>query len=133
MFHGQIIPESSPINQSGDHSAEVECLVWGVELRYKGVMRIPDTVDEYEHMLNASGWSRQGLRKQGTALRKNRPSDFAAGYRRLVVERLEVLLLRAGSLDQAEAVLPLHLLLQKRVLEAEILRRRQQLASLTPL
>ncbi len=94
---------------------------------YMKCVRVPDSQDEFEHMLNASGWCTLGVRKRGTLLRKTEQTEFLRLYRDILYERVAFLRELIADLLGRERKGDGFLRLQKGVLEKELEKRLLQL------
>ena len=91
-------------------------------------MRIPGSLNEYEHILNASGWSQLGIRKRGTVMRRTRSEEFLGGYRELIAQRIAYLQDRIKEQMRLEENGHPLLGKQREIVGEELARRFQQLA-----
>lgn len=86
-------------------------------------MRIPESLDEYQHMLNAAGWQQQKKRKVGTKMRSQNPQEFYGSLIDILSNRVEELQKEIETIEGLEKKLPTHGLRSK-ILKNQISEHR---------
>ncbi len=90
-------------------------------------MRIPESIDEYQHMLNANGWQKEKKRKVGTLMRKNDPREFYGSLIAIVNIKIEELSEEIEKIENADSPLPTHKI-RASILEKQIKAHKELVA-----